>query len=60
MFLAPPSLHSPHLDHAEQQADTDDEEDANEQEAGEQVSCKAGQRLRQSLNGVWGPAFGNC
>jgi hypothetical protein len=56
MPLAPPSLHGPHLDHAEQQADADDEEHANEQEAGEQVSCKAGQRLRQSLNGLQGPA----
>lgn len=50
----------PHLDHTEQQAEADDEEHANEEEAGEQVGCKAGQRLRQSRNGLRGPAFGNC
>lgn len=54
MPLAPPSPHWPHLDHTEQQAQADDKEGADEQEAGEQVSCKAGRRLRQSLNGFRG------
>lgn len=59
-LLAPPSLHRPHLDHTEQQADADGEEHSNEQEAGEQVGCKAGQRLRQSLDGFAELGFGNC
>lgn len=60
VLLAPPSLHRPHLDHAKQQADADDEEHSNEQEAGEQVSCKAGRRLRQSLNGFGDQALGTA
>lgn len=59
LLLAPPSLHEPHLDHSVQQADADGKKHSNEQEAGEQVGCKAGQRLRQSLSGLWGPGFGN-
>lgn len=54
----------PYLDHSEQQADADGEEHSNEQEAGEQVGCKAraeaeaksgwvlGTRTRELL--VWG------
>lgn len=57
VLLAPPPLHSlsrPHLDDPEQQADADEEEHTDEQEAGEQVSCKAGWRLRRSPTGLWG------
>lgn len=60
MFLASPSLRRPYLDHSEQQAEADNEEDSDEQEAGEQVSCKAGWRLRQSPSGSGDQALGTA